>query len=183
MAHIDEFTLNEYLDEALSEAERNEVAGHLAHCAACQAAFTELQQLFFTLATVPDIPLSVDIGQTVVAQIEREKGVDSDRWTVSSGLLLLFELAATAVLLFWLWPVVQEWLLAARNWQTRLVVNITWPQPISWAEINEAVTAVTRQLQTTAFSDLAAIQWAMLIGLALIIWLAGNRLIFTNNAR
>ncbi|MCZ7672851.1 MAG: zf-HC2 domain-containing protein [Chloroflexi bacterium] len=57
MAHIDEFTLNEYLDEALSEAERNEVAGHLAHCAACQAAFTELQQLFFTLATMPDIPL------------------------------------------------------------------------------------------------------------------------------
>ena len=190
MNHVDEFTLNEYLDEALPDRERKEVEAHLAVCAACQAELAELQQLFLTLTAVSEAPFTVDMSAAVKTQIEQEKTVGSEQFSVNSGLLLVFELVAAGVLLFLLWPTVQEWLLLARRWQVQFVLNVTWPELVFWAEMMERITAVSTEsvqlffnpIQSTSIIDLATMQWAILLGVALIIWVAGNRLLFTNDS-
>jgi anti-sigma factor RsiW len=188
MNHIDELTLNEYLDDALPETERQAVEAHLAKCAVCQAELSDLQQLFFALDNVTDAPLSTNLSVAVEAQIKEavnsEKfSVNNEQFSVNSWPLLIFELVAAGVLLFLLWPTVQEWLMLARSWQTQLVANVTWAQPISWAEIaasTSSVQAVFDSFQTVPLIDLATMQWAILLGAALIIWLVGNRLLFTS---
>ena len=190
MNHVDEFTLNEYLDEALPDRERKEVEAHLAVCAACQAELAELQQLFLTLTAVSEAPFTVDMSAAVKTQIEQEKTVGSEQFSVNSGLLLLFELVAAGVLLFLLWPTVQEWLRLSRRWQAQFALNVTLPEPVSWAEMMERITAVSTEsvqlffnpIQSTSIIDLATMQWAILLGVALIIWVAGNRLLFTNDS-
>ena len=190
MNHVDEFTLNEYLDEALPDRERLDVEAHLAVCAACQAELAELQQLFLTLTAVSEAPFTVDMSAAVKTQIEQEKTVGSEQFSVNSGLLLLFELVAAGVLLFLLWPTVQEWLLLSRHWQAQFALNVTWPEPVSWAEMMERITAVSTEsvqlffnpIQSTSNIDLATMPWAILLGVALIIWVAGNRLLFTNDS-
>ena len=181
MDHINEFTLNEYLDDALPEAERQTVAAHLSTCAACQAELAELQQLFLALDAVPDLPLATDLSTAVEAKIVHKEAVDSEQFTVNSWPLLILELVAAGVLLFLLWPTVREWLLPGLSWQAQLTANVTWPAPIFWPDLGGWVTAVSHQLQTTSFIELPAAQWGLLIGAALIVWLAGSQLLFTNN--
>jgi predicted anti-sigma-YlaC factor YlaD len=189
MTHIDEFTLNEYADNAMADEQRAEVEAHLQECADCQAVFAELQQLFFALDSAIEAPFTVDVSAVLEAQIEQEV-VKSEKWSVKSGLLLVFEIVAAGVLLFLLWPTVQEWMQLAQRWQTQFAFNVTWPELVSWTEINRQITAVSTdsiqavfdQIQATSIIDLAAMQWVVLIGVALIIRLAGNRLIFTNDS-
>ena len=186
--HINEFTLNEYLDDALPETERRAVESHLTTCASCQAELAELQQLFFMLDSVAEASFTVDVATAVAAQIEQES-VNSKQWTVNSGVLLVLEIIAAGVLLFLLWPTVQKWLLPLGSWQAQFMADMIWPTPISWVDMSERVTATSTgsvqavfdQLQSAPPLDLATIQWAVLLGAALVIWLAGNRLLFTNN--
>ena len=183
MTHIDEFTLNEYADNALSDEQQAEVEAHLHECAACRAELAELQQLFFTLNNVTEAPFTVDVSVAVESQIEQE-AVNSEQWSVNSGLLLVFEVVVAGVLLFLLWPTVQEWLMLARGWQGQLAIDFAVPKLVSWAEITAtsagSVRAVFDQFQSTPFVDLATMQWAVLFSVGLIIWLAGNRLLFTS---
>lgn len=190
MVHIDEFTLNEYVDDAMSDEQRAEVEIHLHQCADCQAELAELQQLFFALDSVTEAPFAVDVSAAVESQIEQE-AVNRKQWSANSGLLLVLEIVIAGVLLFLLWPTVQEWLLQVSGWQSQFAANMTWPEPVSWAEMIGKITAVSPnlgqpifdQFQAVPFIDLATVQWAILIGIALIIWLAGNRLLFTNDSR
>lgn len=190
MAHVDELTLNEYLDNELPLSKRVDVEAHLTECTSCQAELAELQQLFFTLDSAAEAPFAVDISAAVAYQIEQEQSINRNWFSVNSSMLLAFELLAATVLLFLLWPTLQEWLLQANDWQFQLAVNVTWLEPVSWAEIMARITAVLTNSQAIFYSfqsaplvDLATMQWAVLIGIALIIWLAGNRLLFTNDSR
>lgn len=185
MDHIDELTLNEYLDESLPEVTRQAVEAHLAMCGACQAELADLQQLFFALDSVTDAPLSTDLSVAVEAQIKKEP-VASEQFSVNSWPLLIFELVAAGVLLFLLWPTVQEWLLLARGWPVQVAADVTWPQPVSWAEMStrmatliSSVQAGFDSFQTASLIELATMQWVFLLGAALVIWLVGNRLLFT----
>ena len=49
------------------------------------------------------------------------------------------------------------------------------PNPVSWLEMRAWIT-----IPAVPTVDLAAVQWALLLGAALIIWLVGNRLLFTS---
>ena len=186
MTHIDEFTLNEYVDNALSDKQRADVETHLQQCADCQAELAALEQLFLTLENSVDVPLTVDVAAAVAAQIEQEKAVGSERWSVNSGLLLVLESVAAGILLFLLWPTVQEWLMLARSWQDQFAADFAALKLVSWVEITAVfatpLQAISHQLQSTSFSELATLQWGMLLGIALIIWLVGNRLLFTNDS-
>jgi len=183
MAHIDEFTLNEYVDNAMSDEQRAEVEAHLNKCADCQAELAELQQLFFALDNVTEAPFTVDVSVAVKSQIEQE-AVNSKQWSVNSGLLLVFEIVAAGVLLFFLWPTVQEWLILARGWQGQFAVDFALPKLVTWTEITStsasSVQVIFNHFQSTPSVDLATMQWAVLLSVGLIIWLAGNRLLFTS---
>ncbi|PIE80513.1 MAG: hypothetical protein CSA11_07890 [Chloroflexi bacterium] len=181
MAHLDELTLNAYLDDELPASHRAEAEAHLADCPACQAELAALQQLFFALDSAAEAPFTVDVSAAVAQQIAAESA-NRKQFSVSSGLVLVSELVAAGVLLFLLWPTIQEWLGWIHGWQTQLAWNITWPDPISWAELHEQLSAIIQSIPSLPAIDLATMQWFVLIGVALIIWLAGNRLIFTNDA-
>jgi hypothetical protein len=165
----------------LPETERQTVTAHLETCAVCQAELAELQQLFLALEAVPDLPPTTDLSAAIEAEITHQKAVDSEQFTVNSWPLLILEIIAAGVLLFLLWPTVQEWLLPAFSWQAQFTANMAWPTNISWPDVGGWITAVSRQIQPASFIELPAAQWAALIGAALIIWLAGSRLLFTNN--
>ncbi|MFZ1401421.1 MAG: hypothetical protein WAS33_31235, partial [Candidatus Promineifilaceae bacterium] len=73
-------------------------------------------------------------------------------------------------------------------WGTSQAIATDWLATAQLAMLNgldafwAGVTAVWPQpnLPNLAF-DLPAAQWALLFGLALVVWLAGNRLLFTND--
>jgi len=176
MTHLDEFTLNEYLDGMLDAAARAETETRLAACGECRAAQAELQQLFTALAEVKELPLTADLSARVLAEIKPE--VAAATWLRP---LLLGQLLAAAAMLVWLWPLIGGWLrLAGTAVQTAL--SHLQPIQFSWGTwLAGWGTAVLSQLQNARPAlDLAANQWSLLLLLALALWLAGNRLLFIN---
>ncbi len=171
MTHLNESLLNEYLDGALDAAAGAAITDHLAACGECRAALADLQAVFFALSEVAEVELAVDLSARVTAALVPEPSP----WLRP---FLLAQIAAGVGMVTWLWPTVQGWLALAA---TAVRGALTAIQPIQfglWERILGWETAVLQQIQHArpAF-NLAAGQWAWLIGLALIVWLAGNRLL------
>jgi hypothetical protein len=69
MTHLDDDTLNAYLDETLPAAAYAEATAHLQACTACASRLNSLTALFTSLETLPDLPLARDLSPLVVAAI------------------------------------------------------------------------------------------------------------------
>jgi anti-sigma factor RsiW len=69
LSHLDDPTLNEYLDGALAPAQRSDIDAHLAACAECAARLSDLRALFATLDALPEEPLARDLTANVLAQL------------------------------------------------------------------------------------------------------------------
>ncbi len=179
MTHLDEFTLNEYLDGMLDAAAQAEAQAHLAVCGDCRAALAELQQLFTALAKVKELPLTADLSAQVLTEIAAEAEPETSAGWLRP--LLLGQLLAAAAMLVWLWPVIGGWLQLAG---TAVQTAVSQLQPIQFSLGTWLAgwgTAVLSQLQNARPAlDLAANQWSLLLLLALALWLAGNRLLFIN---
>jgi anti-sigma factor RsiW len=67
--HLDDDTLNEYLDSALDPARRTEVETHLAACADCAVKLENLRALFAAIESVPDVPLERDLSSAVITAL------------------------------------------------------------------------------------------------------------------
>jgi anti-sigma factor RsiW len=98
--HLDDATLNEYLDATLAPPGRAEVAAHLEACAGCQQRLAELRALFAALDSLPDAPLEHDLSRKVAAALQPQ------RLALPLGLRLAFVAQAGLVLLLGLalWP-------------------------------------------------------------------------------
>jgi len=96
--HLDDVTLNEYLDVALTPDRRREVEAHLSACAACQSRLEELRMLFATLESLPNVLLEHDLSRNVVAALKPQQLPWPLRlaFVTQAGLVLLLGLA--------LWP-------------------------------------------------------------------------------
>lgn len=81
MNHLDEITLNEYLDHALDKSARVEAESHLQTCANCRAKLEELRMLFTELEELPEACLEHDLTSAVLAHLPREKPVKTWTWT------------------------------------------------------------------------------------------------------
>lgn len=178
MTHIDEFTLQEYAEDALDDEQRQAVAAHLATCATCQQQVTEMHQLFAAFAALPDEPMTADLAEQVVTALPSD--ATKERF---SNLILIVQLLLLIVMMAVLWPVLQT---AVQTVDQLLSSNLTiWqtPQLPNGVTLFEQASAAVAQIQrwSPAF-NLTTAQWTALFTTTLIIWLAGNRLIFTEQS-
>ena len=189
MKEFNEDYLHEYLDGTLDDETRRAVEAHLARSPEARAQLAELQALFASLEALPELPLGTDLSVAVVTAIGQGTATST---TLSAGVarplprwvwgLLLGQVVMAIVLLGRVWSALVDW------WGTGQAIATDWLATVqmtllSW--VNEfwvGITAVWQQPNLPTFSiDLPAAQWALLFGLALVVWLAGNRLLFTSD--
>ncbi|WP_420641199.1 anti-sigma factor family protein [Candidatus Leptofilum sp.] len=180
MKEFDEDLLHEYLDGTLDEQTRQAIEAHLANSPEARARLAELEALFSDLDALPELPLATDLSARVVAEIGQETAVARlPRWLWG---LMLGQVAIALLLLGNVWSSLLAW------WGNGRAIAIDWfatlqLSTLSWLnEFWAGVTAVWQQpaLPNLIF-DLPTAQWALLFGLALVVWLAGNRLMFTSD--
>lgn len=179
MQEFNEDYLQEYLDGMLDEEARQAVEAHLASSPQARAQLAELEALFASLDGLPELPLATDLSAGVVAQIQQETAVSTSlpRWLWG---LLLGQVAIALLLLGDRWLSLLDWLGNGRQlafaWFDTVQLSTTTFFEQLWANF-------TSLLQTPDLPNLAinlpTSQWALLFGLALLVWLAGNRLLFT----
>ncbi|RME90040.1 MAG: hypothetical protein D6770_03280 [Anaerolineae bacterium] len=96
MKHISDFTLNEYLDEALPPAARREVETHLSACPTCQERLDDLRFVFATLERLPELPLQHDLAPAILAHLPSRQATPSftllqaSQWGLVIGVALWF---------------------------------------------------------------------------------------------
>jgi anti-sigma factor RsiW len=177
MNHLDEFQLNEYLDGMLDPASQSAIEAHLTACNTCQAALDDLQAVFLMLDEVDEVALTTDLSARVLAEWQTQSQPESAAWLRP---LLFLQGAGAIGMVVWLWPVIGGWLVGM---ETAVATTLSTFPPIQfdlWSRLLEWETAVSQQFQLVRPTiDLAAGQWALLIGLALIAWLAGNKFLLT----
>jgi anti-sigma factor RsiW len=71
MMHLDEVTLNEYLDSALAPEQRTAVESHLAQCPDCTTRLNGLRALFAELETLPEASPRRDLSPAVITVLRR----------------------------------------------------------------------------------------------------------------
>ena len=182
MNHLNDTFLNEYLDQQLDPAAHERISVHLAGCSECRERLAEMEQLFTTMANLPEVPLMTDLSQRVVARISAEfKPRPIPRWTFP---VIVLQLVAVLVVAIWLGPSMQPDLdSVGRNFsQTaeQLMPNLSLSEVVepllsgikSLGELGEAV---------GPDAPLPILEGFLIIGLALIVWLAGSGLILSRS--
>lgn len=179
MQEFNEDLLQEYLDGMLDNKTRQAVETHLANSPTARAQLAELQAMFGSLDTLPELPLTADLSAGVVAQIGRETAVTTQlpRWLWG---LLLGQAILALLLLGNVWASLLDWVGNGRLLASEWINSLQLPTLAFFDQFWTEVTAVWQppNLPSLTF-DLPAGQWALLFGLALLVWLAGNRLLFT----
>lgn len=172
MTHLDEFTLNEYLDQALDEAAHHQAAVHLATCPTCQAALAELQGVFAALGQVQEMPLTADLAPRILPHLAPEQ---SPLW---ARLVLLAQAVGAAIMLGLLWSSVQETVQQTSLQLESAILQLFEQVLVQWQAVWAWGTAVFNQPPSFAITpDMITTQWLLLLGLALAAWVAGNRLL------
>ena len=177
MSHLTDDTLNEYLDDALDGVARQAVAAHLASCPTCHQTVAEMQNLFATLAQLPELPLSADLTGRVLAELPRNSPSARWPWAVTTVLATAVQVVVVLVMAGVLWPMLYAGLV-------RLSAAVSAAQP-TWLNVwgvwewwGAWGTAVYQQTQTLSLAlNLPTAQWGILLAGALLLWLIGNRLL------
>lgn len=187
MEQFNEDLLHEYLDGTLDEASRQAVEAHLARSPEARAQLAELEALFGNLGALSELPLAIDLSARVAAEIRQETAASA---ALSAGVarfprwlwgLLLGQAAIALLLLGNVWSLLQDWLANGRLLAAEWVTTVQLPTLAFLDQLWAEVTAVWQQPTLPTFTfDLPTAQWALLFGLALVVWLAGNRLLFVN---
>lgn len=182
MTHIDDALLNEYLDRQLDTAVLAQVEEHLTTCAACQARLEEMERLFVGLADLPEVPLMVDLSQQVVARISAEfKPRPIPRWTFP---IIGLQMLAVLALVIWLWPSIQPELAGIGR-----TVPQTAEQLLPDFSLSEAFEPLISGIESlgelgaavSPDSPLPILEGFLIIGAALVIWLAGSGLVLSRS--
>ncbi|NJM08938.1 sigma-70 family RNA polymerase sigma factor, partial [Candidatus Gracilibacteria bacterium] len=177
MSHLNDEELLAYLDDELEPAARAMSEQHLAGCAHCQAELTHWQAMFANVAALPDKPLDVDLTPLVLAAV-------APRWSWRAWLLLVTQIAAAAALALWLLPGFTYALGVLR-------FDLLWNGAVLWLNQQQAelATAVANfenaltQVHVPQFVVLQPLEWTMVLLLAALFWLAGNRLLLKEAQR
>jgi anti-sigma factor RsiW len=179
MREFNEDLLHEYLDGTLDDKTRQAVEAHLASSPAARAQLAELEALFGSLDALPELPVTRDLSAAVVAEIGRETAVTTPlpRWLWA---LLLGQVMIALLLAGNVWALLLDWLGNGRQLAVSWINSVQLPTLTFLNEFWMEVAAVWQQPNLPNLTiDLPTSQWALLFGLALLVWLAGNRLLFT----
>jgi len=187
--HLNEETLNMYLDGELSAGKRDRVEAHLAACDECRAETAALQRLFAVLEEL--VP---DLAPAVLARIRPRHHLSGPGLLNARSLWLIqaLQAAAAVALLAWGWTRLAGYWTAARElfspgtladiWAelsglmaTQWIELSTWAMA-QWATLPAWPEVREWAVQATAFSNrqFSLAQLAML-GMALAaFWVVGN---------
>ena len=181
MNEREEFLIQEYVDGELDDAQRGEVEALLAESAEAQAFLAELRSLNMQFAAVVDVPMPTDLSAQI-AQRAQQASVAEAAPSLWGRWLLLVQILVAAILLWQLWPRLNDWLGNGRLAFDSFVADVELPTfafTELWTGWETAVFEQTDQLVPVI--NLPPQQWAFIILVVSVLWLAGNRLLFTNH--
>jgi len=73
MNHLSDFQLNEYLDNIPNPSARRAAEAHLIDCDECRARLDEIQSVFSTLKSLPDVKLSHDLATSIASRLPQRR--------------------------------------------------------------------------------------------------------------
>ncbi len=73
MNHLSDFQLNEYLDNILDPSTCRAAEAHLIDCDECRARLDEIQSVFSTLKSLPDVKLSQDLSTSIASRLPKRR--------------------------------------------------------------------------------------------------------------
>jgi anti-sigma factor RsiW len=168
--HLNDETLNEYIDDALEAPERAEANLHLAACPHCAARLAEMRALFATLESLPAEPLTHDLSANVVSAITPAPTPLS----LPIRAVLALQVIIAIILLAISAPVVLA------NFPVLSPAQLTATFTFDWASFLEPLTQLWAQgqnLARTTTSPLAEISvwlWGAALGGLAVLWVVGN---------
>jgi len=96
--HLDDSTLNEFLDRRLTRASDRQAREHLKACAACRTRLAALEELTVSLQALPDVRLPHDLVHPVLARVRPRS---TSKWLTW---LTALEALGGAALIATIWP-------------------------------------------------------------------------------
>lgn len=173
--HLDEQTLNLYLDDRLSDPVRLRIDTHLGTCAPCRQRVEQYLFLFDELLLLPELPLERDLSPAVLAALAPAPPLPARLTTT-----LVLQLLAALALLPLIWNLAAaEGLRLARGWIAAGAepVGRLWGQGVDSTvrAIGDLATGWS-DITTAALPATLSPEWiALLLAAATVLWLAGNR--------
>ena len=173
MNHITDETLNEYLDNELTD--RAEVESHLSQCADCAARLSALQTLFDEIESLPELTLSRSLAALFA---RRDVGFALPRWlkltaTLQAALALIIVILAA--------PLITELLPAVQTPSLTDALLQLQSQWTTWLDMFST-------LQIPPLPQLPALEISSLVltltlaGVS-VLWLVGNGLLLRNKIK
>lgn len=173
--HLDDDTLNEFIDSNLDPSSRKAVDRHLKECADCRRRVEDIWLVFRALDSVQEITIASDVSTIVMAQIQEKE--PAGRIPVWLAALIFFQVIVILIMTFVLWPSAGNWLIQASQSLPKtlsgLPVENIMNQPADmFRTLTSTLVSAAGSIESPLF--LSAGQWTLMISLALIIWLVGN---------
>ncbi|MEW5829093.1 MAG: zf-HC2 domain-containing protein, partial [Chloroflexota bacterium] len=75
MDHLNEDQLNQYLDDLLDEDSLRQAENHLAQCVGCRARLDEIQFVFASLESLPEVRLTRDLTPAILAKLPQRPAI------------------------------------------------------------------------------------------------------------
>ena len=183
MSHLGAETLNLYLDDELDPAARAAADAHLAACAPCRAELTMLRELYGALDALPLERLPADLTAPVLARLAPARR-GRDALPVA---LLGAQVVLTGLLAAWLAPALAGRTLPRLPGLPGLATLGPATALPDWLAARAAEVAAllgTLMFATPGlFAGIAPARWALVIALAGVAWLVGNRVLLARPAR
>lgn len=178
MDEHEEFLLQEYAAGMLAAESEAAVAALLSRSAAARAYLAEMEALYAELDELPEEPLTTDLAAAVLAAITLEEELAPARFWWLLGMQSIALLLLAGLTFSRWWPVWESTVAALpAGWQTYL------PRPewrTLWTMLQNGWQTAVAGLPAPPLIELPAAAWGGLLALAFLLWLAGNRLLFTD---
>ena len=174
--HLDEWSMQTYFDEGLTEAERATMNAHLVECEVCAGAFANMEYLFLEMRRLPDKPLTNDLSAGVIRSLLLNENKKSGWY-----LILVGQLTAAIIVLLAMWRKIP---LDLGSWVSPAQVLEPLQDFIDFSAqgnlfLKDFVNRVYAQWVATLF--MPAIDWpisalalTMVVGTLILLWLVGN---------
>jgi len=182
--HLDEWSMQEQLDNVLAGEDRERLEAHLAECEDCAVKFASLEFLYSEMARLPDEPLVHDLSAKVIRAIKLKE--DKKPYLPR---VLAAQIIAAAIVFSTIGPRIS---LELRNRYSlvQLLEPIRKFTDLSAQGISSAREFLNWiHIQWIATPSMPAIDWpitglplALTVGALILLWLLGNGLLLREPA-
>ena len=182
--HPHEWSMQEQLDNVLTDEGRERLEAHLAECDDCAAKFASLKILYSEMERLPEEPLMHDISANVVRSLKLKK--DKKPYLPQ---VLAAQLITAAIVFFTIWPKISlelasRYSLVQLLGPLRKFADLSAQGILSVREVLHWIHA-----QWIATLSMPAIDWpitglplALVVGAMILLWLLGNGLLLRERA-